>query len=111
MGGDGVVSIQYCPRAGHLRVRGHAGAGEPGEDIVCAAVSILVMTLLENIRELEAEGLVTVRTLGMGPGSATLWCEAAQEHRQKLEAVFTTIGKGFQLLGNEAGQFVQCTEL
>ncbi len=30
-----------------LEVRGHAGYSEPGKDIVCAAVSILIYTFVE----------------------------------------------------------------
>lgn len=30
-----------------LEVRGHAGYGEPGKDIVCASVSILMYTFIE----------------------------------------------------------------
>lgn len=32
-----------------MEVEGHAGAGEYGKDPVCAAVSTLVLTLLENV--------------------------------------------------------------
>ena len=37
----------------HVEVRGHAGYGRRGEDLICAAASILVMTLKENCREAE----------------------------------------------------------
>ena len=35
----------------HLTVRGHAGYGEYGKDIVCAAASALVYALAERLRE------------------------------------------------------------
>lgn len=34
-----------------IRVTGHAMAGKPGEDIVCAAVSVLTQTILLGIME------------------------------------------------------------
>ena len=35
---------------GHsLRVRGHAGSGEPGRDLICAGVSALVLALREEL--------------------------------------------------------------
>ena len=37
-----------------LRVSGHAGAGKKGEDIVCAAVSVLVDSLAPSLRSLLA---------------------------------------------------------
>jgi len=36
--------IVYDPAAGLLTLRGHAGAGEKGRDLVCAALSILAET-------------------------------------------------------------------
>ena len=35
----------------HLTVRGHAGYGEYGKDIVCAAASALVYALAGRLRE------------------------------------------------------------
>ena len=35
----------------HLTVRGHAGHGQPGQDIVCAAVSALVYALAGVLQE------------------------------------------------------------
>ena len=34
-----------------LRVSGHAGYAEVGKDIVCSAVSILVVTLVESLKK------------------------------------------------------------
>ena len=35
----------------HLTVQGHAGHGQPGQDIVCAAASALVYALAETLAE------------------------------------------------------------
>ena len=39
-----------------LQVEGHANAGEPGTDIVCAAVSILTQTLVMTLENAEKRG-------------------------------------------------------
>ena len=36
--------VRYDPRRGVLSLGGHAGAGEKGRDLVCAALSILAET-------------------------------------------------------------------
>ena len=36
--------VIYDPREGRLSMRGHAGAGEKGSDLVCAALTILMET-------------------------------------------------------------------
>jgi len=51
-------------------VEGHAGAGPRGDDVVCAAVSILVRTALRTLSA--AEG-VSVR--GSAPERGVLWME------------------------------------
>ena len=44
--------IEISRHPGGIKVKGHAGYAEPGEDIVCAAVSVLVCTFIESIKEL-----------------------------------------------------------
>lgn len=44
--------VEISRNPGGIKVKGHAGYAEPGKDIVCAAVSVLVCTLIESITEL-----------------------------------------------------------
>ena len=47
--------IRVSDRPGRLTLRGHAGWGNRGADIVCAAVSILVETLARSLPEGETQ--------------------------------------------------------
>ena len=49
--------IEISRHPGGIKVKGHAGYAEPGEDTVCAAVSGLVFTLIESITELTEDEL------------------------------------------------------
>lgn len=40
-----MIEIEYRPEQFSVTVKGHAGAAEPGHDIVCAGVSALVYAL------------------------------------------------------------------
>lgn len=40
-----MIEIEYRPAYFSVTVKGHAGAGEPGHDIVCAGVSALVYAM------------------------------------------------------------------
>lgn len=42
-----------------VTVTGHAGAGPPGEDIVCASISTLLQTLLASLEELAGDRIKT----------------------------------------------------
>lgn len=44
--------IEICRNESGVKVKGHAGFAEMGEDIVCAGVSALVQTLISSIEEL-----------------------------------------------------------
>lgn len=56
-----------------LHVAGHAGFAEPGQDIVCAAVSTLVNTLAGALTVLECRG---VRSK-IGRGQARITCTSS----------------------------------
>ena len=40
-----MIEIEYRPEQFSVTVKGHAGAGEPGQDIVCAGVSALMFAM------------------------------------------------------------------
>ena len=42
----------------HMTVRGHAGAGRKGEDLVCAGASMLAYTLAQAVQFLYEQGLL-----------------------------------------------------
>ena len=53
-----------------LHVAGHAGAAPLGEDVVCAAVSVLTQTLAMSLRVFELRGC----RIRLRPGDARITC-------------------------------------
>lgn len=51
-----------------VKAEGHAGAGEYGQDIVCAAVSVLLQTLANEVTEAARAGLLAVGVVAHGDG-------------------------------------------
>lgn len=51
-----------------VKAEGHAGAGEYGQDIVCAAVSVLLQTLANEATEAARAGLLAVGVVAHGDG-------------------------------------------
>ena len=49
--------IEVLSQLDGLTITGHAGAGPPGHDLVCAAVSTLVQTLVSSIAELTDDNI------------------------------------------------------
>ena len=78
-----------------LSMAGHAGAGEKGADIVCAAASILAYTAAEEMLQLHRAGILHQPPLvRLAPGSARVEAGNCLASR----AAFSVIETGFSLL-------------
>lgn len=75
-------------------VRGHAGAAPKGEDLVCAAATILARALGETVK-----GDKEVR---IEDGVFALNCELTEQNK----AYFDVAAKGFRLLAKQYPEFV-----
>ena len=82
-----------------LTVGGHAGYGERGRDIVCAAVSILTYTLAKNIDTARERGVRTEASIRLDEGDAHILCTADDPDAYRaLLCIFRVIGEGYALL-------------
>ena len=59
-----LIEVTHNVRTNEITVSGHAGYAEPGKDIVCAAVSVLVSTLAESMEEVTKGQLDCIRRDG-----------------------------------------------
>ena len=80
-----MTRIEYSPDARRLRLTGHAGAGEPGRDIVCAALSILMYSLVASgaegrVEKGEAELLLPDRDVDVALCGFRLLAESYPEY-------------------------------
>ncbi|MDR2104055.1 MAG: ribosomal-processing cysteine protease Prp [Treponema sp.] len=80
------------------RVRGHAGAGPRGGDIVCAAVSVLLRTALRTLSGREG---ILVR--GGAPERGALWLETGytRKGRDFLSAAGAFLMEGLKSVSEE----------
>ena len=69
-----MIKVLYDRQLPKLSVKGHAGYGLQGSDVVCAGVSTLVFTLLHELirldvphRRLMRPGLVEIEAMGGKP--------------------------------------------
>lgn len=80
------------------RVRGHAGAGPKGGDIVCAAVSVLTRTALRVLSR--GEG-ITVRGTAPERGLVGMEIEYTGQGREFLSAVGAFLLEGLESVAGE----------
>ena len=90
-----------------VTVEGHACADDYGKDLVCAAVSALVLTLEANLKRMHRKGQLCSVMVHLEPGKARLRCRPGKEYRSAAAEVFGTVCVGFELLAKKYPQNVQ----
>ena len=83
------------------RAAGHAGYGPAGSDIVCAAVSALLWTLLMGWERLEKEKRGAIAARVMNPGQADLRFYARDGEEQGAGDLFCAVEEGLRLIHQE----------
>ena len=96
---DGAGLLRSC------RVRGHAGAGKRGNDIVCAAVSVLTRTV---VKVLSGRKDIVIRGSIPEQGDFFLEAEYTPEGREFLAAAGAFLIEG---LASVSGEFPEYCKL
>ena len=85
-----------------LEARGHAGCGVKGNDIVCAAVSILMLTAAREAERMYEKGfLLDVPETVLREGYASVTVRPCPQYRQQVRTSFTTVFTGLRLLARQ----------
>ena len=102
-----MVSITYDCGKFELKVEGHAGVAPAGEDLVCAAVTMLVRTFAENAKQMDRAGIASGVQIELKDGSAHVLCRPAKKYRAVAKAVLQAVCIGFELLEREYPEHVR----
>ena len=89
-----MIQIRFDPQVPLVEAKGHAGTGPKGEDLVCAAVTALVLTLKANAEATGGRGEV-------GPGFARI------RGGQNAQGDFRAVCRGFEILSRAFPQAVR----
>ena len=82
-------------------------SSEISEDgLVCAAVSILVLTASEKITRMDSEGAFYNSSITIESGYCCFDLEAREEYLDELSALFDLLNLGFELLEENYPQYV-----
>ena len=92
-----MIRIRFNPEKLELDIRGHAGYGTKGQDIVCAAVSTLFYTLVGNLFE-NKHMLKNSPVFKDVDGRGLVSCEPLPEYEANVYLIFRTVLVGFELL-------------
>jgi uncharacterized protein YsxB (DUF464 family) len=91
-----------------LIVSGHAGYGEKGRDIVCAAESMLVQALACSLAGMDRAQLYDFTVEGVaGSGCVGISALADAAHAERVRGMFAMTVTGFGLLAQHYPEYVR----
>ena len=96
-----MINVVYHRRFNRVTVKGHAGSGPEGHDLVCASVSALALTLAGNVSYMRAQDAVCNEILKLEEGNAEIQCTPYRRYKDSVEQVFRSICVGFELLATK----------
>ena len=95
-----------------LTVKGHAGLSQAGQDIVCAAASIITYTLADRVFTMWKEDKLQDRpVVRLSSGDAAILCRPREEHWQEALYTFATASAGYALLSKNYPEYVRYKKL
>lgn len=90
-----------------VKAEGHAGAGEYGQDIVCAAVSVLLQTLANEVTEAARAGLLAVGVVAHGDGWMKVEMTPTAQTQDMTEAWVQLVQDGIDALAESYPENVE----
>lgn len=101
-----MITITFKAKTLELEIKGHAGQGNKGEDIVCAAISTLFCTLCQALIEsrnmLKANPVIKDKD-----GDGYIQCKPKKEFEGNIARTYWTILVGIQGVADENKDFVK----
>ena len=101
-----MVEITYHRKYNRLTAKGHAYSGEEGHDLICAAVSALMLTMAGNVNALSRQRSVREPTVHLGKGDAEVGCKPIRKMGNVVTLMFDTVCTGFQLLADSYPEYI-----
>ena len=96
-----MIRIVYRRDKHAVCIRGHAGSGESGHDLICAAVSILAYTLASCVMRMKKTGEATDSIAVLRSGEAKIACTPTKEMSGEVTREMDAICEGFKILAGE----------
>ena len=101
-----MIEVVFDQEKMSVLATGHAGSAPKGEDLVCAGVTTLVLTLADNVECMKEAGMVEQSAVSIQEGVARIMCIPNPEYAHVVELVFRSICRGFSGLAAANPQYM-----
>ena len=108
-----MINVTFTERGKklYLRLEGHAGYAEHGNDIVCASASILAYTVAQFVMEAEHNGdLESPAEVKLESGNTIISCEPTEDIERGMADMYQFAKLGFIILEHNYPQYVRLIE-
>ena len=96
-----MIEVIYERSIPRVTIKGHAGSGEVGHDLVCAAASILACTLASRVDGMKDSERIQCASVELNGGDSRISCEPKENYVLAVRLMFDTICAGFDILAQE----------
>ena len=105
-----MVKIKIDMNALEIQMEGHANSNEPGKDLVCCALSILIETLSRYLEQMLADGQIYNLREEIEPGNVYIHPDPFGWSRKDVWTAFSVIREGMRALARENKQYIRLEE-
>jgi uncharacterized protein YsxB (DUF464 family) len=102
-----LIRVRYRAEDCFLEITGHAGSAPRGQDLICAGVSALALTLAENVERLGRLGWLAEQEVSLVPGDTRIRCRPKEEYAGTVQVVFAAVCAGFEVMEERWPGFVE----
>lgn len=102
-----MIKISVAPKRYKVKIKGHAGYGDKGTDILCASVSFAFYNLAQVMLNLHAEGMLCREPkLCDNEGNSTLEVIPKAEYEAHVQFALAYFTEGIKALDAQYPEFI-----
>lgn len=105
-----MIDISISQKSMDIDMRGHAQAGMSGKDIVCAAASMVISTLVYSCKKLLANDGLSAMDYDLDLGCGHVHLTPAKGREMEAKIRFRMAVDGLELLEGTYGEYVRIVD-
>ena len=102
-----MIHISYDADDLRVKIDGHAYSGEPGNDLVCSAVTILTHTLVRNCELADKGGVIHEFHHVLKDGGADISAVPDDGYQALVANLFDSFCVGYEMLFDRFPEYIQ----
>lgn len=103
-----MIKVSYCESEHRMEIKGHARFAPMGEDLVCSAATMLMLTLEAMVID-HCESLMP--TIHKADGEVSITCAPTKGNAKTCRVIYDTIFRGYERLEESFAEYVKTVKI